>query len=116
MGRCINAVALLGNLGGDPDTIKGGIAFRLATSRRFRDSDGHEQEHTDWHRVCVFGKRGEALAKILHKGSRLYVSGELRTSSYDDKDGARRWSVDVIAADVVLLDAPPEGRKGASGS
>lgn len=111
MGRCINTVTLLGNLGSDPDTIRGGAAFSVATSERWTDDAGQTQERTDWHRVVVFGKRAPRLAEILRKGARVAVVGTLRSSSYTDKDGAKRWSVDVIAADVVLLDPPPAGTR-----
>jgi len=115
MSSSINVAFLLGNLGNDPDAVKGGIAFRLATSRRWTDDRGAPQERTktNWHRVCVFGKRGEALAKILHRGSRVHVTGEIQTSEYEDKETKqKRYSVDIIASDVVLLDPAPEGRQG----
>lgn len=113
MSSSINVAFLLGNLGNDPDAIKGGIAFRLATSRRWTDNKGRKQERTDWHRCVVFGGRGEALAKLLHKGSRAHVTGEIQTSEYQDKDsGEKRYSTDIIASDVVLLDPAPEGRQG----
>ncbi len=116
MGRSINAVTLLGNLGGDPDTIRDGAAFSVATSERWTDDAGQTQERTDWHRVVVFGKRAPRLAEILRKGARVAVVGTLRSNSYTDKDGTKRYGVDVIAADVVLLDPPPEGRQERKGA
>jgi len=112
MGRCINHVVLLGNLGADPDKIRDGIALRLATSRRWTDDGGARQERTDWHRAVIFGKRAAALATMLHKGSRIVVTGEMRSSEYTDKDGVKRYGVDVFVDDVVLLDPAPEGRQG----
>lgn len=111
MSNSINVVTLLGNLGGDPRNITAGIAFNLATSERWTDDHGQRQERTDWHRCVIFGKRAEALQKILRKGSRVLVQGSLRTSSYTDREsGEKRYSVDVIAGDLVLLDPPPKGR------
>lgn len=111
MGRSVNSVTLLGNTGADASKIRGGMSVNLATSERWTDDAGQTQERTSWHRIVVFGKRGEALAEIIRKGARIAVTGSLRSSSYTDKDGAKRYSSDVIASDVVLLDAPPEGRK-----
>lgn len=112
MSSSINRVVLLGNLGADPDKIRDGIALRLATSRRWMDDGGARQERTDWHRVVLFGKRAAALATMLRKGSRIAITGEMRSSEYTDKDGAKRYGVDVFADDVVLLDPAPEGRQG----
>lgn len=112
MSSSLNHVMLLGNLGADPDRIKGGIAVRLATSEVWTDNGGATQKRTNWHRVVVFGKRGETLATMLHRGSRVAVEGSLRSSEYTDLSGAKRYGVDVIASDVVLLDPAPEGRQG----
>jgi single-strand DNA-binding protein len=98
---------LLGNLGSDPELrfTQGGQAvlnLRLATTESYLDKDKVRRERTDWHNVVVWGKRGEALAKILGKGSSIFIEGSLRTSSYDDKDGNKRYKTEVIANNVVL--------------
>ena len=111
MSSSLNEVRLLGNLGADPDTIKGGIAFRMATSQRWTDDDGRTRERTDWHRVCTFGRRAEALAKMLRKGSRVLVCGALRVSAWETDSGEKRTSVDVIASDVILCDPAPESAR-----
>lgn len=103
----LNRVMLLGNLGSDPELrmTSGGQAvlkLRIATSETYLDRNKVRQERTEWHSVTVWGKRGEALAKILSKGSRIFVEGGLRTSSYDDKEGKKRHKTEVVANNVIL--------------
>lgn len=107
MAEGFNRVMLLGNLGSDPELrfTQGGQAvlnLRLATTESYLDKDKVRRERTDWHNVVVWGKRGEALAKILGKGSSLFIEGSLRTSSYDDRDGNKRYKTEIIANNVVL--------------
>jgi len=102
----LNKVMLLGNLGSDPELrmTSGGQAvlnLRLACSESYLDRDKQRQERTEWVNVTVWGKRGEALAKLLSKGSRVFVEGGLRTSSYD-KDGDKRYKTEVVASNVIL--------------
>lgn len=108
MAEGLNRVMLIGNLGADPELrmTKGGqavLSLRMATTESYLDKDKQRQERTEWHNVTVWGKRGEALAKILSKGSRLFIEGSLRTSDYDDKDGNKRYRTEVIAREVLLL-------------
>jgi len=107
MAEGLNRVLLLGNLGADPELrmTNGGQAvlkMRLATSETYLDRNRQRQERTEWHNVVVWGKRAEALGKFLTKGSRLFVEGGLRTSSYEDKDGNKRYRTEVVAANVIL--------------
>jgi single-strand DNA-binding protein len=107
MAEGLNRVMLLGNLGADPElrSTSGGRAvlnMRLATTESYLDRDRVRRERTDWHNVVVWGNRGEALAKILVKGSSLFVEGSLRTSSYEDRDGNKRYKTEVIASNVIL--------------
>jgi single-strand DNA-binding protein len=107
MAEGLNRVILLGNLGADPELkMTGGgtavLKLRLATSESYLDRNKQRQERTEWHRVVIWGRRAEALGKILSKGDRLLVEGSLRTSSYDDKDGNKRYTTEVIASNVVL--------------
>src|SRR6478736_3909500 len=103
----LNRVMLLGNLGADPELrfTQGGQAvlnMRLATTESYLDRDKVRKERTDWHNVVVWGKRGEALAKILTKGSSVFIEGSLRTSSYDDREGNKRYKTEVIANNILL--------------
>jgi len=106
MAEGLNRVMLLGNLGEDPELrmTSGGQAIlklRLATTERYKDRSEQWQERTEWHSVTVWGRRGEALAKLLSKGSRVFVEGSLRTSSYE-KDGTKRYKTEVNASNVIL--------------
>lgn len=118
MAEGLNRVILLGNLGADPELrmTNGGTAvlnIRLATSESYLDRNKQRQERTEWHRVVVWGRRAEALGKILTKGDRILIEGGLRTSSYDDKDGHKRYTTEIVATNVVLSGG---GRGGAGGS
>jgi single-strand DNA-binding protein len=117
MAEGLNRVILLGNLGADPELrmTNGGTAvlnIRLATSESYLDRNKQRQERTEWHRVVVWGRRAEALGKLLTKGDRILIEGGLRTSSYDDKDGHKRYTTEIVATNVVLSGG---GRGGAGG-
>jgi single-strand DNA-binding protein len=107
MAEGLNRVMLLGNLGADPELrfTQGGQAvmnMRLATTESYLDKDRVRRDRTDWHNIVVWGKRGEALSKILAKGSTIFVEGSLRTSSYDDREGNKRYKTEVIANNIIL--------------
>ena len=115
MAEGYNRVLLLGNLGADPELkmTQGGMSvlkLRLATTERYQDKSGVWQDRTDWHSVVVWGKRAESLHKILAKGSNIFVEGSLRTSSYEDRDGNKRYKTEVIAKNLIL-----GGRGGGAG-
>lgn len=118
MAEGLNRVMLLGNLGADPElrmTPSGQavLKLRLATSESYLDRNRVRQERTEWHSVVVWGKRAEALSKILTKGTRLFVEGGLRTSSYDDKDGNKRYRTEIVASNVILGGGGGGARGGA---
>jgi single-strand DNA-binding protein len=77
----------------------------MATNERFKDKAGEWQERAEWHTVVVWGKRAEGLAKLDLKGSKIYVDGRLQTRSWEDKEGNKRYSTEIVAQDVVLLGA-----------
>lgn len=121
MSEGLNRCMLLGNLGADPELrmTAGGQAvlkLRLATSETYLDRNKVRQERTEWHSVIVWGKRGEALSKILSKGSRVFVEGGLRTSSYDDKEGHKRYKTEVVANNILLAGAARGGERGGAES
>jgi len=104
----LNRVMLLGNLGADPElrmTNSGQavLKMRLATSETYLDRNRARQERTEWHNVVIWGKRAEALGRFLSKGTKMFVEGSLRTSSYDDKEGNRRYRTEVIASNIILV-------------
>jgi single-strand DNA-binding protein len=107
MAEGLNRVMLLGNLGADPELrmTSGGQAvlkLRLATSESYKDKNQQRQERTEWHQVIIWGKRAEALAKFLTKGSRIFVEGRISSSSYDDKDGNKRYKTEIVAENILL--------------
>lgn len=107
MAEGFNRVLLLGNLGADPELkmTQGGqsvLKLRLATTERYQDKSGVWQDRTEWHSVVVWGKRAEGLHKVLAKGSSIFVEGSLRTSSYEDREGNKRYKTEVSANRVVL--------------
>lgn len=121
MSEGLNRVMLLGFLGADGELrfTQGGAAvlsIRLATTESYLDKDKVRKERTDWHSVTLFGKRAEALSKILAKGSQLFVEGRLQTSSYEDRDGNKRYKTEVIASNVVLVGGRGKGDAPAGAS
>lgn len=104
MSEGLNQVMLMGNLGAEPElkqTSTGSVLkFSLATTRYWHDKETNsKKEETEWHRVTVFGRRGEALQKFLSKGSRVFVMGRIHHSSYE-KDGQKRYSTEIICEDL----------------
>lgn len=111
----VNKVILVGNLGRDPETrytADGGTAIchiAIATSRRFKDSQGNLQEETEWHRVVFFGRQAEVAQTYLRKGSPVYVEGRLRTRKYTDKEGVDRYQTEIISESLQLLGSRQQG-------
>lgn len=116
----LNRVYLIGNLGADPElkftnSGKAVLQMRLATSEKFKNQAGEWQEKTEWHTAVIWEKRAEALNKILGKGSKLCIEGKLQTRQWDDKDGNKRYSTEVIARDVILLGGKGKGQSDFGG-
>ena len=115
----VNKVILVGNLGKDAETkfTPSGASvtnFNLATTRRWKDQQSGEwKEQTDWHRVKYW--RAENVANYLLKGKQVYVEGRLETRSYDDKDGKKVYTTEVVCEHLVLLGSRPEGGGSAPG-
>jgi single-strand DNA-binding protein len=118
MARGVNKVILVGNLGADPDTrfTGNGMAItnlRLATTEQRTDKQtGEKQDHTEWHRVVLFGKLGEIANEYLKKGRQVYIEGTLRTSKYTDKEGIERYSTEIIGNDMQMLGSGGGGDAG----
>lgn len=116
--RSVNKVILIGHLGKDAETrfTTSGVAmsrFSLATNRRVKDNTtGEWKDETDWHNIVVW--RMENLAQYLTKGKQVYIEGRLQTRSYEDKDGQKKYSTEVVAEEIFLLGGRGEG--GPSGS
>ena len=108
MGKSVNKVILLGRAGKDPEVhiLRSGtlVNLTLATSDGYKDSRGEWQERTEWHNLVGFQRIGEILRDYVRKGSRLYVEGELRTRSWEDREsGQRRYRSEVVLTDINLL-------------
>lgn len=109
--RGVNKVILVGNLGADPEvryTANGSAVtnIRIATSESWKDkTTGELQERTEWHRITLFARLGEIAGQYLRKGSKVYIEGKLRTRKWQDQQGQDRWSTEVIADQMQMLDS-----------
>lgn len=104
----VNKVILIGRLGNNPEIryTNTGTAvanFNLATSENWNDKSGQRQERTEWHRVVVWGKLAELCEKYLSKGRQAFVEGRLQTRSWDDKDGNKRYTTEIVASTIQFL-------------
>ena len=107
--RGVNRVMLIGNLGKDPDVqfLEGNIAvakFPLATTETFKDRSGKLVSQTEWHTVVLWRGLAELAQKYLHKGSLVYIEGRLRTRSWEDKEGNRKFATEVVGDNLIMLD------------
>lgn len=118
MARGVNKVILIGNLGADPETRfmpSGGAVtnIRLATSETWKDRQtGQQQERTEWHRVVFFNKLGEIAGEYLKKGSKVYVEGSIRTRKWQGQDGQDRYTTEIVANEMQMLDGRGGGGDG----
>jgi single-strand DNA-binding protein len=104
----VNKVILIGNLGRDPETRympDGGAItnISIATTEQWKDKQGEKQEKTEWHRVAFFGKLAEIAGEYLKKGSQVYVEGRLQTRKWQDKDGADKYTTEIVANAMQML-------------
>jgi single-strand DNA-binding protein len=114
----VNKVILIGNLGRDPElryTQGGqGVAnFTLATNERWKDKEGQNQERTEWHRIVVWGKQAENCAQYLQKGRSCYIEGRLQTREWEDKEGNKRHTTEIVAQNVTFLGGKDGAQRGA---
>lgn len=105
----LNKVILIGNLGSDPEVRFTGTGnpvanFNIATTERYQNT-----ERTEWHRVVVFGKQAETCKEYLTKGRQVYVEGRLQTRQWDDKNGNKRYTTEILAQRVLFLGGAPAG-------
>jgi single-strand DNA-binding protein len=121
MARGINKVILIGNLGADPETraMPSGMTvanIRVATSESWKDKQsGENKERTEWHNVAMFGRLGEIAGEYLKKGSKVYIEGSLRTRKWQDKQGNDRYTTEIIANEMQMLDGRGGGMGGGGG-
>ena len=115
MARGVNKVILVGNCGRDPETRympSGGAVTNvsIATSDAWKDKQtGEPQERTEWHRVVFFNRLGEIAGEYLKKGSKVYVEGSLRTRKWQGQDGQDRYTTEIVASEMQMLDSRDQG-------
>ena len=121
MSKGVNKVIIVGNLGNDPESKflpSGGAVTNIsvATSESWKDKNtGQQQEKTEWHRVVGFNRLGEIMGEYLKKGSKVYVEGSLRTNKWQDKDGNDRYTTEIIASQMQMLDGKNDSTNGSAG-
>ncbi len=117
----INKVILIGNLGADPEiryTQSGTpvASFTVATTERWKDKDGQQQEQTEWHRIVAWRRLAEICGEYLNKGSRVYIEGKLQTRKWQDQNGNDRYTTEIVAREMKMLTPRGEGGSSYSGS
>ena len=111
----INKAILVGRLGKDPEvryTPDGTMVttFRLATDEQWKDKNGERVQRTEWHQIVTYRKLAEICGNYLVKGKLIYVEGRIQTRSWDDKDGVKRYTTEIVASDMKMLDSKGQGR------
>jgi single-strand DNA-binding protein len=114
----LNKVMLIGRLGKDPEiryTQDGApvASFSLATGEFWTDKSGTRQERTEWHNIVAWNKLADLSKRYLAKGRQVYIEGRIRTREWDDRDGNKRRTTEIIASQMVLLGSRPEGMEAA---
>jgi len=110
----INKAIIIGNLGADPEmryTQSGSpvATFNVATTERWRDQEGNQQESTEWHRIVAWRKLAEICGEYLHKGSRVYIEGKIQTRKWQDQTGNDRYTTEIVAREMKMLDRRESG-------
>jgi len=108
----VNKVILIGNLGANPEVkyLSNGTTvanFRIATTENRVNRTGEKTTLTEWHRIVAFGRLAEICGEYLNKGKQVYIEGRLRTRSWEDKEGSRRWTTEIVATQMQMLGAAP---------
>ena len=117
----VNKVILVGNLGKDPELryTPSGTAvctFSLATTDRFKNKQGEQQERTEWHNIVVWAGLAEICGKYLTKGKQIYIEGRIQNRSYDDRDGNKRYITEIVANEMQMLSRAGEPADGGRSS
>jgi len=122
----LNKAMLIGNVGKDPEVryLDGNSAsgekakvaqFTLATTERYRDRSGEMRENTEWHNIVAWRGLADTVEKMVKKGSQLYIEGRIRTRSWDDKSGNKRYTTEIVADNIQLLGRRPDGQGAYAG-
>lgn len=118
--RGVNRVMLIGNLGKDPDiqVLEGNIAvakFSLATTETYKDRSGKLISQTEWHTVVLWRGLAELAQRYLHRGSLVYIEGRLKTRSWEDKEGNKKFATEIVGDNLIMLDKRNEGSQNTQG-
>jgi single-strand DNA-binding protein len=113
----VNKVILVGRLGADPEVRYTNTGtpvanFNMATSTNFTDKSGEKNERTEWHRIVAFGKLGEICGEYLAKGKQVYIEGRLQTREWEDRDGNKRKTTEIVAGTMQMLGAAGDQVRG----
>jgi len=116
----LNKVLLIGNVGKDPEVrhLEGGASvatITLATTERFKDKTGSSKELTEWHTVIAWRQLSDLAENYIRKGSQIYVEGRIRSRSYDDQNGVKRYVTEILADNIQLLGKKADGSAPSSG-
>ena len=117
----INKAILVGRLGKDPEVryLQDGtavVSMSLATDKQWKDKNGERKKKAEWHRIVVFGKLADICAQYLDKGSLVYIEGEIQTRSWEDKEGTKRFTTEIVGKEMKMLDSKKDsGRPAAAG-
>ena len=111
--RGVNKVILVGNLGKDPEVnhLESGVSvarFSLATSESYKNKEGNRVDQTEWHNIVMWRGLADVAEQYLKKGSRIYVEGKIRTQSWQDKEGNTKYTTEIVADNMVMLDRRDE--------
>jgi single-strand DNA-binding protein len=117
----VNKVILVGRLGKDPETryTSSGQAvcnFSLATDETYKDRAGERQKRTEWHRIVVWAKQAEIAQQYLHKGSLIYLEGRIQTRQWDDREGQKRTTTEIVATNFRMLGGRGDASAAAAGA
>ncbi|MDO8461707.1 MAG: single-stranded DNA-binding protein [Deltaproteobacteria bacterium] len=115
----LNKVILIGNLGSDPEVRSTAnnqtvATFNIATTEKWTGKTGEAAEKTEWHRIVVWGKLAEICREYLSKGRQVYIEGRLQTRQWDDKEGKKRSTTEIVAQNVQFLGSPSDRSKSAA--
>lgn len=113
----VNKAQLIGNVGQDPQVtyLDSGVAvanFSLATNETYKDKEGNKQTRTEWHKIVAWRQLAEIIEKYVKQGSKLYIEGKIRTRKYKDKEGNERYTTEIYADQMVMLDSKGSGEGG----
>src|SRR5258705_7048823 len=117
----VNKVILVGRLGRDPETRYTGAGqavcnFSLATDETFKDRSGERQKRTEWHKIVVWAKQAEIAQQYLKKGSLIYLEGRIQSREWNDKEGQKRTSFDIVATNFRMLGSRADGAAASAGA